>query len=93
MACFLACSWFQYLEALNEMFIEVDNAQANYHYMTGMIPSYKEADSLKGEMILDGFPAASVVAYFDGIRINEADIPFLAANYPDLLLYQEGEKK
>ncbi len=81
------------LESLHEMFIDVDNGQGNYHYMTGMMTSYQEADSLKQKMRTDGFPDAEVIAYLDGIRIKTADIPFLAPTYPELLLYQEGENK
>jgi hypothetical protein len=81
------------LESLDEMYIDVDNAQGNYHYMTGMIPTFIEADALKQKMIADGFPDAQVIAYLDGMRIKLSDIPALAPSYPDLLLYQQGTNK
>jgi len=80
------------LESLNEMFIDVDNTQGNYHYMSGLLPTFNEADSLKQKMIANGFPDAQVIAYLDGVRIKMSDIPSLAPIYPDLILYQENGK-
>jgi hypothetical protein len=41
----------------------------------------------------EGFPDARVIAYLDGIRIKQSDIPALAPTYPDLLFYQQKIKK
>jgi hypothetical protein len=81
------------LESLNETFIEVDSVQGIYHYMTGMISTFKEAEALKQKIIPAGFPEAEVVAYLDGVRIKEADLASLVLFYPDLINYQESGKK
>lgn len=81
------------LESIPEMFIDMDSLQGNYHYMAGLIATYKEAAVIKNKMIGEGFPDARVIAYLDGIRIKDPDIPLLATTYPDLLNYKERDKK
>jgi hypothetical protein len=75
------------------MFIDVDSLQGDYHYMAGLLSTYKEADDYKNKIMEEGFPDARVIAYLDGIRIKESDIPTLALTYPDLLFYQSNNKK
>jgi len=61
--------------------------------MTGLISTFKEADALKQKIIQAGFPDAEVVAYLDGVRIKQSEIPSLAPFYPDLINYQESRMK
>ncbi|MBK9984861.1 MAG: PD40 domain-containing protein [Saprospiraceae bacterium] len=81
------------LESTPEMFIEVDNAQGNYMYMSGMLPTYKEAEQKLNKMISAGFTDAFIVPYVDGLRISHDEIPGYSTEYPDLLNYQAKSKK
>ncbi|HZV68794.1 MAG TPA: tetratricopeptide repeat protein [Saprospiraceae bacterium] len=81
------------LESTPEMFIEVDNAQGNYMYMSGMLVTYKDAEKKLSEMIPAGFEDAFIVPYIDGLRVNRDEIPGYATEYPDLLNYLARSKK
>lgn len=81
------------LESTPEMFIEVDNTQGNYMYMSGMFVTYKEAEQKLNQMIAAGFNDAFIVPYFDGLRISRDEIPGYSAEYPDLLNYLAKSKK
>ena len=81
------------LESLEENFIEVDSVSGNYHYMSGLISTFKEADALKQKIIPLGFPDAEVIAYLDGVRIKAEDLASLVPFYPDLVNYQVSGKK
>jgi outer membrane protein OmpA-like peptidoglycan-associated protein len=81
------------LESTPEMFIEVDNAQGNYMYMSGMLPTYKEAEQKLNKMIAAGFTDAFIVPYVDGLRISRDEIPGYSTEYPDLLNYLAKSKK
>ncbi|MEO6132988.1 MAG: hypothetical protein ABIQ02_14160 [Saprospiraceae bacterium] len=81
------------LESTPELFIEVDNAQGNYLYMSGMLTTYKVAEKKLDEMISFGFTDAFIVPYVDGIRINLDEIPGYATQYPDLMNYLVKSKK
>ncbi len=81
------------LDSLDEMFIEVDNSQGNYMYMSGMLLSFQEADGRLKDMISIGFPDAFIVPYIDGLRIKKEDVPGLAPQYPDLMNYYEKMNK
>ena len=81
------------LESIEEVFIDVDNTQGNYRYMSGMLPTYREAEMKWKEMVDIGFTDAFIVAYVDGIRLSRAEIPGLVEEYPDLLFYLTKDKK
>jgi hypothetical protein len=81
------------IEPIEELYIEVDNAQGNYLYMAGMVPTFKEAEKMMSTMIGLGFPDARVVPYLNGARIPADSIPDLAQQYPDLLFYMAGKRK
>ncbi|MFZ1676497.1 MAG: OmpA family protein [Saprospiraceae bacterium] len=81
------------LESTPEMFIEVDNVQGNYMYMSGMLPTYKEAEQKLNQMIAAGFSDAFIVPYVDGLRVIRDEIPDYSAEYPDLLNYLAKSKK
>ncbi len=82
----------QAIDGIEEMFIEVDNAQGNYLYMVGLFATYEEADNMLMEMRAIGFPDAQIVPYFKGIRLSSKEIPELAKKYPDLLFYLAGNQ-
>ncbi|MEP6646149.1 MAG: hypothetical protein ABJC12_03605 [Saprospiraceae bacterium] len=73
------------LESTPEMFIEVDNSQGNYLYMSGMLPTYKDAEKKLIDMIALGFTDAFIVPYTDGVRITNEEIARYSTEYPDLL--------
>lgn len=81
------------LESTPEMFIEVNPAQSNYMYMSGMLPKYRDADQKLNAMITAGFSDAFIVPYFDGLRIRRDEIQNYVAEYPDLLNYLSTSKK
>ncbi len=81
------------LESTPEMFIEVDNTQGNYMYMSGMIPTFKEAEQKLARSIAAGFSDAFIVPYVDGLRISRDEIPGYATEYPDLIDYLAKSKK
>ena len=81
------------IEPIEELYIEVDNAQGNYLYMAGMLPTFKEAEKMKSTMIGLGFPDARVIPYINGARVPDNSIPDLAQQYPDLLFYMAGKRK
>jgi outer membrane protein OmpA-like peptidoglycan-associated protein len=81
------------LESLDELFIEVDNTQGNYQYMTGILPLYAEAEERLQRMIDLGFSEAYIVPYVDGLRISDEAINGLTEQYPDLLVYLAKSKK
>lgn len=83
----------QDIDSVEEMFIEVDNAQGNYLYMAGLLTTYKEAEKMLADMMHLGFPDARIIPYIDGIRIPTASIPDRAKQYPDLLFYLVGNRK
>lgn len=83
----------QEIDAIDEMFIEVDNAQGNYLYMAGMFSAFKEAEGMLSQMRSIGFYDARIIPYLDGIRIADNAIPELAKQYPDLLFYYAGKGK
>jgi hypothetical protein len=82
----------QDLESVGEMFIEVDNRQGNYLYMSGMLPTFKEAEKSLKIMMDMGFPDAKIIPYINGIRVPASSISDLAKQYPDLLFYLNGVK-
>ncbi len=77
------------LEPIDEMFIDVDNKQGNFRYMVGMSGSYMEIEKTLAHMHELGFSDAFVVVYLDGIRIRPDELPGIASEYPDLLLFLE----
>jgi outer membrane protein OmpA-like peptidoglycan-associated protein len=77
------------MEVVEEMFVDIDNAQGYYKYMAGMLPSFSLAEKKLAEMQNLGFGDAFIVAYIDGIRISKSDMAALSSTYPDLLLYLE----
>jgi hypothetical protein len=81
------------LDAMSEIFIEVDNGRGNYRYMTGMITTYKEAEKKLGEMIGLGFTDAFIVPYIDGLRVDREEISKFSIQYPDLLIYLDKTNK
>jgi len=81
------------IEPVEELYIEVDNAQGNYLYMAGMVTTYKEAEKLLTMMIGLGFPDARIVPYLKGARIPSNKIPEHINQYPDLQYYPGGKEK
>lgn len=77
----------QSMESVEEVFIEVNNANGNYLYMVGMVGTFAEAEANLRQMIGLGFSDAFVVPYLDGVRINREEMADLAREYPDLLFY------
>jgi hypothetical protein len=80
------------LESLDEMFIEVNNAQGNYRYMAGMLPSFAEAAKKLQSLVEMGFQDAFIVPYLAGIRLPREGMYQLVEKYPDLLNYLEVVK-
>lgn len=83
----------QAIESVEELFIEVDNAQGNYLYMAGVLPTYKDAEKTMAAMIDLGFPDARIVPYINGLRITPASAPDFTKQYPDLLFYLASQRK
>ncbi len=75
------------LESLQELFIEMDNANGQYQYMTGMLTTYEDARVLLDQVLVAGFREARIVPYIDGIRIQPDALAKWAATYPDLQEY------
>lgn len=83
----------QAIESVEELFIEVDNTQGNYLYMSGVLSTYKEAEKTMAQMIDLGFPDARIIPYVNGLRVTPATAPDFAKQYPDLLFYLAGQRK
>jgi outer membrane protein OmpA-like peptidoglycan-associated protein len=83
----------QEIDAIEEMFIEVDNAQGNYLYMAGMLKTYKESEAMLLQMRSIGFHDARIIPYLNGIRITDDAVPDLTKQYPDLLFFLAGKGK
>ncbi|MDQ3015610.1 MAG: tetratricopeptide repeat protein [Bacteroidota bacterium] len=80
------------LEPIEELYIDVDPQKGNYRYMVGMTSSFKEIEKTLTHMQEIGFADAFIVPYFNGLRIQRDELPGMAAEYPELLLYYSRTK-
>lgn len=64
--------------------IEASPQRQIYRYTLGLYQTYSSANQLRKELIRQGIPDAYVVAYLDGVRIDDGEAYVKAAIYPDL---------
>ena len=55
-----------------------------YHYELGSYASYRSAEALATELRQKGFPEATVVAYYDGLRLKARDLGTFAPIDPEI---------
>jgi len=64
--------------------IQSDPSTGKYRYSSGAYITYRSARQMADELLRSGFTQANVVAYLNGLRLEESEIASFADDYPEL---------
>ncbi len=78
------------LAMFEDMQIESAPGLGEYKYMAGFLKKFADAVALKKELVGQGFPAAQVQAYIDGVNISRAAAVGLVKKFPELAAFLKG---
>ena len=73
------------LDLFNDTSVEEDKTTGLYTYTIGLYDNYAEALKVKRDMDRLGITDASVIAYYDGIRLSEEEYVNYVNDFPDLI--------
>ncbi len=76
------------LQNVNGIMIEKHYLDSSYNYTAEIVKTFFEANQLKRKYREKGFEDARVLAYINGRRIENKDIPKYSEKYPDLVYYR-----
>ena len=75
------------LKLYNDVQVEKDPNTGNYLYSIGLYNDFIEANSIMRELSEKGITALKLVAYVDGLRVEEKNLVDYVARYPELKDY------
>ncbi|MFK8055387.1 MAG: tetratricopeptide repeat protein [Saprospiraceae bacterium] len=68
--------------------IQSDPSSGKYRYSGGAYIAYRSARQMADELLRSGFSQAKVVAYLNGLRLNDSEVASFAEDFPELGRYQ-----